>query len=143
MLLPRIVFHWDRSSSAVGNNAYREDKNRTEDLLSDASFHDAKNSKDFMVVMSNTLSDEDYKKLQENGGNPGDYEPGEMVTVIDEIKVTLARAGVHIAGYTDNLDENAVKEAVGNEAYAVAIAHALESRNLPVTEKILRIVIMK
>lgn len=128
-------FHWDKSSSAVGNKAYREDKNKTEDILSDASLHDAKNSKNFMVVMSNTLSDEDYKKLQENGGNPGDYEPGEMVTVIDEIKVTLARAGVHIAGYTDDLDENAVKEAVGNEAYAVAIAHALESRNLPVTEK--------
>lgn len=127
-------FRWD-TSSAVGNMAYREDKDKAEDFLSEASFHDAKNSKDFMVVMSNTLSDEDYKKLQENGGNPGDYEPGEMVTVIDEIKVTLARAGVRIAGYTDNLDENAVKEAIGNEACAAAIAHALEAKNLPVTEK--------
>lgn len=128
-------FRWDGSSSVVGNQAYRENKDKESALMDEASFYDAKNSKDFMVVMSNTLSDEDYKKLQENGGNPGDYEPGEMVTVIDEIKVTLARAGVHIVGYTDNLDSAALKEAAGNEAYAAAIAHALEAKNLPVTEK--------
>lgn len=128
-------FRWDGSSSVVGNQAYKETKDKENALLDEASFYDAKNSKDFMVVMSNTLSDEDYKKLQENGGNPGDYEPGEMVTVIDEIKVTLARAGVHIAGYTDNLNADALKEAAGNEAYAAAIAHALEVKNLPVTEK--------
>lgn len=128
-------FRWDGPSSAVGNQAYRETKDKESALLDEASLYDTKNSKDFMVVMSNTLSDEDYKKLQEKGGNPGDYEPGEMVTVIDEIKVTLARAGVHIAGYTDDLDAGALKEAAGNEAYAAAIAHALEAKNLPVTEK--------
>lgn len=128
-------FLWDSSSSVVGNHAYREDKGKEGSLLDEASLYDAKNSKNYMVVMSNTLSDEDYKKLQENGGSPGDYEPGEMVTVIDEIKVTLARAGVYIAGYTDDLDTDAVKEMAGNEVYATAIAHALESKNLPFTEK--------
>lgn len=131
-------FRWDGSSSAAGNQAYRDNKSKEIALLEEASFYDEKNSKDFMVVMSNTLSDEDYKRIQENGGNPGDYEPGEMVTVIDEIKVTLAKAGVHIAGYTDNLDTAAVKEAAGNEAYAAAIAHALEAKNLPATEKNIR-----
>lgn len=128
-------FLWDNSSSVVGNQAYRENKGKSGNLLDEVSAYDAKNSKNYMVVMSNTLSDEDYKKLQENGGNPGDYEPGEMVTVIDEIKVTLAQAGVHIAGYTDDLDRDAVKEITGSDAYAAAIAHALESKNLPFTEK--------
>jgi hypothetical protein len=127
-------FRWD-SSSVVGNQAYRNQKNKTEDLLDEASSYDAKNNKNFMVVMSNTLSDEDYGKLVENGGNPGDYEPEEMVTVIDEIKVTLAQAGVYIAGYTDDLDEAAVKEVTGSETYASAIAHALESKDLPITDK--------
>lgn len=131
-------FHWDPSSSVVGNHAYRDRKDQTGELLEEASAYDAKNSKDFMVVMSNTLSDEDYRKLSENGGDPGDYEPGEMVTIVDEIKVTLARAGVHIAGYTDNLDENAVREAVGDNGCVRAIARALESKNLPVTEKNVR-----
>ncbi|MGN0132584.1 MAG: DUF6240 domain-containing protein [Lachnospiraceae bacterium] len=131
-------FRWDRSSSVVGNQAYRDQKDKTTELLDSASSYDAKNSKNFMVVMSNTLSDEDYKKLMEDGSNPGDYEPEEMVTIIDEIKVTLAQAGVHIAGYTDNLDTDAVREAVGSDGYAVAIARALESKNLPVTEKNVR-----
>lgn len=131
-------FRWDRSSSVVGNQAYREQKDKTAELLDSASSYDAKNGKNFMVVMSNTLSDEDYKKLMEDGSNPGDYEPEEMVTIIDEIKVTLAQAGVHIAGYTDDLDTDAVREAVGSDGYAVAIARALESKNLPVTEKNVR-----
>lgn len=126
---------WDSSSSVVGNQAYGNQKSKADDILDEASSYDAKNSKNFMVVMSNTLSDEDYGKLMENGGNPGDYEPEEMVTVVDEIKVTLAQAGVYIAGYTDQLDEAAVKEVTGSDTYAAAITHALESKDLPATEK--------
>ena len=33
------------------------------------------------------------------------------------------------------IEMTALKEAAGNEAYAAAIAHALEAKNLPVTEK--------
>lgn len=129
------TFLWDSSSSVIGDQAYRGEKVKGENLLDEASSYDAKNSKDFMVVMSNTLSDEDYQKLSEAGGNPGDYEPGEMVTILDEIKVTLAQAGVYIAGYNDDLDEAAVEEVTGSETYAAAIAHALEAKNLPATEK--------
>lgn len=134
------VFHFDRSSSVVGDQAYRDQKGKTGGLLEEASTYDAQNAKDFMVVMSNTLSDEDYGELVRKGSNPGDYEPEEMVTVIDEIKVTLAQAGVYIAGYTDDLDQNAVREAMGSrtlgsDGYAAAIARALESKDLPVTEK--------
>lgn len=126
---------WDSSSSVVGDQAYRDQKDKTGGLLEEVSAYDAKNAKNFMVVMSNTLSDEDYGKILEKGGNPGDYEPGEMVTIIDEIKVTLAKAGVYIAGYTDNVDENAVREVLGDNCCAEAIARALKSKDLPVTEK--------
>lgn len=128
------AFLWG-GSNVIGNQAYRDGKEQTGDLLSDALNFDAKNSKDFMVVMSNTLSDEDYKKIQEQGGNPASYEPGEMVTVLDQIKVTLAKAGVRIEGFTDDLNADAIKEAAGNEAYAAAIARALTAKDLPATEK--------
>ena len=127
-------FLWDKNSSVIGNQAYRENGEKT-NLLEEASSFHAANNKDFMVVMSNTMSDEDYAKIAENGGNPGDYEPGEMVTVIDEIKVKLAQAGIHIAGYTDQIDESAVREVTGSDTYAAAIAHALESKDLPATDK--------
>lgn len=127
-------FLWDKESSVVGNQAYREQGEKT-NLLEEASSFDAANSKDFMVVMSNTMSDKDYARMVEKGGNPGDYEPGEMVTVLDEIKVTLAQAGIYIAGYTDQIDESVIKEVTGSETYAKAIAHALTVKDLPVTEK--------
>ncbi len=127
-------FLWDKNESVIGNQAYRENGAK-KNLLEEASSFDAANSKDFMVVMSNTMSDEDYAKIVENGGKPGDYEPGEMVTVVDEIKVKLAQAGIHIAGYTDQIDESAVREVTGSDTYAAAIAHALESKDLPATDK--------
>lgn len=130
-------FYWGGAAASAGNQAYRKEKGNEADLLEEASAYDAKNAKDSMVVMSNTLSDEDYKKIMENGGNPGDYEPGEMVTVIDEIKVTLAQAGVSIEGYTDDLSKEAVKEVTG-EACAEAIANALKAKKLPFTEKNIR-----
>ncbi len=127
-------FLWDKNESVIGNQAYRENGAK-KNLLEEASSFDAANSKDFMVVMSNTMSDEDYAKIAENGGNPGGYEPGEIVTVVDEIKVKLAQAGIHIAGYTDQIDESAVREVTGSDTYAAAIAHALESKDLPATDK--------
>ena len=127
-------FLWDKNESVIGNQAYRENGGK-KNLLEEASSFDAAGNKDFMVVMSNTMSDEDYAKIAEKGGNPGDYEPGEMVTVVDEIKVKLAQAGIHIAGYTDQIDENAVREVTGSDTYAAAIAHALESKDLPATDK--------
>ena len=78
----RGSFLWDKNESVIGNQAYRENGGK-KNLLEEASSFNAANSKDFMVVMSNTMSDEDYAKIAEKGGNPGDYEPGEMVTVVD------------------------------------------------------------
>lgn len=130
----RGSFLWDKNESVIGNQAYRENGGK-KNLLEEASSFNATNSKDFMVVMSNTMSDEDYAKIAENGGKPGDYEPGEMVTVVDEIKVKLAQAGIHIAGYTDQIDESAVREVTGSDTYAAAIAHALEAKDLPATDK--------
>ena len=130
----RGSFLWDKNESVIGNQAYRENGGK-KNLLEEASSFNAANSKDFMVVMSNTMSDEDYAKIAENGGKPGDYEPGEMVTVVDEIKVKLAQAGIHIAGYTDQIDESAVREVTGSDTYAAAIAHALEAKDLPATDK--------
>ena len=59
--------------------------------------------KDKMIVMSNTMSDEAYKKAAENGYSLSDMDPEEAVTIADEIKITMAKAGVVIKGYNDDL----------------------------------------
>lgn len=129
----QAVFAWDHSQDGIGMQAYRDNDNQSS-LLDEAVSFDEKNSKDYMVVMSNTMSDEDYCKWQENGGNPGDCEPGEMVTIMDQIKITLAKAGVEVSGFTDQLDAATIKDAGLSEGYANAIASALKYKNLPATE---------
>lgn len=129
----QAVFAWDHSQDGIGMQAYRDNDNQSS-LLDEAVSFDEKNNKDYMVVMSNTMSDEDYCKWQENGGNPGDCEPGEMVTVMDQIKITLAKAGVEVSGFTDQLDAATIKDAGLSEGYANAIANALKYKNLPATE---------
>lgn len=129
----QAVFAWDHSQDGFGVQAYRDNDNQSS-LLDEAVSFDEKNSKDYMVVMSNTMSDEDYCKWQENGGNPGDCEPGEMVTIMDQIKITLAKAGVEVSGFTDQLDAATIKDAGLSEGYANAIANALKYKNLPATE---------
>lgn len=129
----QAVFAWDHSQDGIGMQAYRDNDNQSS-LLDEAASFDEKNSKDYMVVMSNTMSDEDYCKWQENGGNPGDCEPGEMVTIMDQIKITLAKAGVEVSGFTDQLDAATIKDAGLSEGYANAIANALKYKNLPATE---------
>lgn len=129
----QAVFAWDHKGNGIGMQAYRDNDGKN-GILDQASAFDEKNSKNYMVVMSNTMSDEDYKKLQENGGNPGDSKPGDMVTIMDQIKVTLAKSGVQIAGFTDTLDAATIKETGISDGYANAIANALVSKNLPATE---------
>lgn len=129
----QAVFAWDHSQDGFGMQAYRDNDNQSS-LLDKAVSFDEKNSKDYMVVMSNTMSDEDYCKWQENGGNPGDCEPGEMVTIMDQIKITLAKAGVEVSGFTDQLDAATIKDAGLSDGYANAIANALKYKNLPATE---------
>ncbi len=113
--------------------AYKDDPKK--DLLSEAVSFDPKNSKNYMVVMSNTLSDEDYAKLLKDGEKPGDITPEETVTVLDQIKVTLARAGVYIPGYTDDIDDAAVREIAGSAENANAIINALKEKGIPETEE--------
>ena len=127
-------FRYDKEGTGLNNHAYRDTAGK-ESILDEAIKKDGKSSKDYMVVMAGTMSDEDYRKLQEGGGDPGDYEPGELVTVMDQIKVVLASAGVEVSGYTDNIDADTVSKITGNAGYASSIMKALSSYDLPASEK--------
>lgn len=116
----------------------KQGESKEKNILEQAEAFDEKNSKNYMVVMSNTLSDEEYKALQEGGDAPNDYDPAEAVTLVDQIKVTLAQAGVVIAGYTDDLSESAVAEVCGNQANASAILDAMKETGLNANEDVIK-----
>lgn len=125
----------DFSGGVIGNQAYENQGKTIEDVMTEASASNAALQKDYMTVMSHTMSDEDFAKMSEEGYHPGKMEPGEMVTIVDEIKAELAEAGVVVVGYNDDIDSETLKEITGSEMRAQAILDAFRQYDIPVTEK--------
>ena len=91
--------------------------------------------RDFMTVMSNSMSASDFQKMKEDGYDISSMEPDQVVTILDKIKTVLAQSGTHIHGYNDNLSVDKITEITGNSGYAETIAKELSYANAPVTEE--------
>ena len=113
-------------SGFVKDNAYAGQGKTAEDVMSEIGAKDIATMQNYMTVMSNTLSGEDYEELMKDGCEPGQMPVGETVTVVDEIKAVMAEAGIVIEGYNDRIDEEAIKEITGSETYAQVIAASFE-----------------
>lgn len=90
---------------------------------------------DYMTVMSHTMSEKDYAKLQEEGFHFESMDPEEAVNIVDRIKAELVRAGKHIAGYTDDITMDTLAAAVGSEALAAALTQSFQQADIPLTEE--------
>ena len=84
------------------------------ELQQEAANINAAVQQDYMTLMSNTMSEEDYAKLQEEGFDFESMKPEEAVTIVDKIKAELVRSGKQIAGYTDDLDMDTLTAALGS-----------------------------
>ena len=91
--------------------------------------------RDFMTVMSNSMSASDFQKMKEEGFDITAMEPEQTVTILDKIKTVLAQSGTHISGYTDTLSVDEITEITGNSGYAETIAKELSYADAPVTEE--------
>lgn len=125
----------DFSGGMPGNQAYEKQGKTMEDVMAEAAATDVSLQKDYMTVMSNSMSDEDFAKLAEEGYDPGVMEPEEAVTIVDTIKAELAESGEVIAGYNDDIDMETLKKITGSEARAQEILDAFHQYDIPVTEK--------
>lgn len=105
-----------------------------EEIARNAGYEDVTLYRNYMAVMSNSMSDEDFAKLQKEGYNPSDMEIEDAVTILDTIKAELLKAGVEIVGYTDSVDSEVLTEITGNEAYARQLSDAFLGEDVPVTE---------
>ncbi len=128
-------FALDISGIVMDNTAYGVQGRTTEDVMRDASVIDTDVLRDYMTVMSNSMSEEDFARLQKEGCSPMDTEIEEVVTIVDKIKAELAKAGVEVVGYTDTLDAETLTQIAGSEAYARAIENAFKKADVPVTEQ--------
>lgn len=129
------VFALDISGTALDNNAYEEQGKTIEEVMQEAGQTDVATQKDYMIVMSNVMSDEDFAKLQEEGYHPGNTDIETVVTIVDEIKAALVKGGSDIAGYTDDLDAETLTEITGSAAYAEEILKQFHEYDIPVTKE--------
>lgn len=101
--------------SLSDNRTYEGRKKSLTDIISGIKNTDVSVTQDYMTVMSHTVSGKDYKRLMENGVNPMDVHVEESSTILDEIKLSVARGGGNIEGFTDTIDAETLKEMTGLE----------------------------
>lgn len=129
------AFALDISGVVTDNKAYGGQGKTAEDVMQEAGAIDVAQQKDYMTVMSNSMSGEDFAKLQEEGYNPNNMEIETMVTVVDKIKAELVKAGVEVSGYTDTLDMDTLTAITGDKAEAEMISSKLNENDIPVTKE--------
>ncbi len=118
--------------SAGGKQGGEKGKSLIE-LQQEAGNIDAGVRQDYMTVMSNTLSEEDYARLEEDGFDFRNMDPDTAVTIVDKIKAELAASGQIIAGYNDDIDIDTLSSAIGSETLARAVADSFAQADIPLT----------
>lgn len=123
------------ASSVYAKNGVEKGQGRTiEECLQGMSGLDMSIQHNYMAVMSNSLSAEDFAKLKKDGFHVSDMSPQELVTVTDQIKIKLAEAGVSIAGFNDDIDSDTIEAASGGNLSQISrIENALKENDLPAT----------
>lgn len=133
----RSGYTLDIADKVMDNEAYGGHGMTAEDIMQQAANSNAQSKKDFMIVMSSCVSGEDLQKMQEEGFQPGSTDVETYVTIVDRIKVTLAQAGVEVAGYNDELDVATIEQITGSRVDANALVNqltdALCKSDIPVT----------
>ena len=125
----------DISGTVMDNKAYSGHGKTAEEVMQDAGLIDVATQRDYMTVMSNTMSEEDFRRLQRDGYHPGNMEIREVVTIVDKIKAELLKSGKQIIGYTDDLDAETLKQITGSEAFARELYKQFKMHDIPITEE--------
>ncbi len=140
-------FTLDISGTVMDNNAYggHGDRNvhgdrtvhgRTaEDVSREAGQQDVASRRNYMAIMSNTMSEEDFAKLQEEGVHPGNVEVETVVTIVDHIKAAIVQGGSEVIGYTDDLDTAKLEQITGNKVLAQDLAKQFAAHDIPVNQE--------
>lgn len=132
----RIVKASEMAVNFTGNNfaSFYENQNGATDSAFDAFDFDIKNNADFMTVMASTMSGEDFTEMLEEGHRPSDMDESDSINSLDKIKAELARSGVIVEGYNDDLSVEEIEEVVGTRSAAEAILKEFKARDLSVTK---------
>lgn len=108
-----------------------------QDVGDEVSLIDGAAYKNYMAVMSHTMSGEDFKELTKDGVHPGKVDVKDAVTIMDHIKANMAESGVVIDGFNGEGDMSLEKltQITGDAGYAQSIVAAFQENDVPLTEE--------
>ena len=125
----------DISGKVRDNNRYNVHGRTMEEVMQSAQAQDVTVQENYMTVMSNSMSAEDFAKLQEEGYSAKDMKPEEFVSIVDKIKAVVAQSGKTVAGYNDDLDLETLEQITGSQVMAQALQQACRENDIPLTQE--------
>ena len=128
-------FALDISGTVMDNSAYTGHGQTAEEVMLEAGQEDITARRNYMAVMSNCMSDEDFARLQEEGFHPGSTDIETVVTIVDHIKTALVKGGSQVVGYTDTMSSETLREITGSETFARELEKQFAEQDLPLTQE--------
>ncbi len=106
-----------------------------EKIRQEAENMDIKLYKERMEVVTNTASSKDCSKMEEDGFSLNSTEVKTVVTEMDKIKMELAKAGVDVSIFGDDLSMDQMTQMLGSVGMAYQMEQAISAADLPVTQE--------
>ncbi len=125
----------DIGGNLFNDNAYGMGAKTKNDIMAEAQNTEATVRHNYMSVMANTLSPEDFAKGAEEGFDLSETGADETVTILDKIKATLAQSGQEIIGFTDDLSSKQLEKITGSSGLAEQIMSSFHGNDIPVTSQ--------
>ena len=120
-------------TSLFSNDVYASHTRGTDDISEMAQNTDVMTQHNYMALLSNTMSEEDYKKALEDGFDVKNLNNSETVTILDKIKGVLLESGVEVTGFNDDMSVEKLTKITGSRTLAETIQKEFSKSDIPMT----------
>ena len=117
------IYARPQAKNEAGNS---DDTDMAENLLNDMN-QTSENRRNDMIVTASTTTSDDYKAAKDDG-----YDV--IVTETDKIKAVLAKAGVDISIYGDDLSMEQLTDITGSQTEAAMLVNQMKAYDIPATD---------
>lgn len=117
------IYARPQAKNEAGNN---NGTDMAENLLNDMN-QTSENRRNDMIVTASTTTSDDYKAAKDDG-----YDV--IVTETDKIKAVLAKAGVDISIYGDDLSREQLTDITGSQTEAAMLVNQMKAYDIPATD---------
>lgn len=117
------IYARPQAKNEAGNN---DGADMAENLLNDMN-QTSENRRNDMIITASTTTSDDYKAAKDDG-----YDV--IVTETDKIKAVLAKAGVDISIYGDDLSREQLTDITGSQTEAAMLVNQMKAYDIPATD---------